>query len=164
MKLKYFVISYVVVALLGVLFHFAYDILDFPFLKVIFPTNESIFEHTKLIVFPALLFTVFDILYSNEEKALQINIFALLVALIFLIMAYYTYSGIIGKNIDFINIALFFISFIIYFYIRYKKITPFDKTNSVIILIIIILLIEIFTFKPLDIPFFEVISHLPRFH
>jgi hypothetical protein len=73
LKLKYFIISFVVVSILGVLFHFAYDILDFPLLKIIFPTNESIFEHTKLIVFPALFFTIFDILYSGEEKALQIK-------------------------------------------------------------------------------------------
>lgn len=154
MKLRYFIISFVVVSILGVLFHFAYDVLDFPLLKVVLPFNESIFEHTKLIVFPALFFTIFDILYSGEEKSLQINVFAMIIALIFLINAYYTYSGIIGKNIDFVNIGLFLISFFIYFYIRYKKITPFDKTNSVIILFIIILLIEIFTFKPLDIPFF----------
>ena len=154
MKLRYFIISYVVVCLFGVFSHFAYDILDFPFLKVIFPTNESIFEHLKLIVFPALFFTIFDVLYSKDKDAFKIDIFGLLVALIFLIMSYYTYSGIIGKNIDFMNILLFLISFLIFFIIRYKKITPFGKTNSVIVLIIIILLIEIFTFKPLNIPFF----------
>lgn len=154
MKLRYFIISYVVVCLFGVFSHFAYDILYFPFLKVIFPTNESIFEHLKLIVFPALFFTIFDVLYSKDKDAFKIDIFGLLVALIFLIMSYYTYSGIIGKNIDFMNILLFLISFLIFFIIRYKKITPFGKTNSVIVLIIIILLIEIFTFKPLNIPFF----------
>lgn len=154
MKLRYFIISYVVVCLFGVFSHFTYDILDFPFLKVIFPTNESIFEHLKLIVFPALFFTIFDVLYSKDKDAFKIDIFGLLVALIFLIMSYYTYSGIIGKNIDFMNILLFLISFLIFFIIRYKKITPFGKTNSVIVLIIIILLIEIFTFKPLNIPFF----------
>lgn len=154
MKLRYFVISYVVVCGLGVLFHFAYDILDLPFLKVIFPSNESIFEHLKLIVFPGLFFTIFDVLYSNDKDAFKIDIFGLLVAIIFLVMSYYTYSGIIGKNIDFMNILLFLLSFLIFFIIRYKKITPFDRTNSVIVLIIILLFIEIFTFKPLNIPFF----------
>lgn len=155
MKLRYFVFSYFIVCGLGVLFHFAYDILDVPFLKIIFPSNESIFEHMKLIVFPALLFTLFDVLYTKDKDAFKVNMFALVVALIFQIGSYYTYSGIIGKNIDFVNISLFFISFMIYFYIRYKKITLFNRANSVIALIIIILLIEVFTFKPLDISFFE---------
>lgn len=154
MKLRYFIFSFLIITTIGFISHFAYDILDFPFLKTIFPANESVFEHIKLIYFPALFFILFDSFYSGEEKVLQINTFALICAIFFMISAYYTYSGIIGKNIDFMNILIFYLSFLLFFIIRYKKITPFDRTNSVIILLILFILIEIFTFKPLNIPFF----------
>lgn len=155
MKLRYFIFSFLVVTTIGFISHFAYDILDFPFLKVIFPYNESVFEHLKLIVFPAIGFMIFDYFFTKDKKTFSINVFALIIAMISMIVLYYTYSGILGFDIDIVNIIIFYLSFVVFFIIRYKKITPFDNTNSVIALIIILIFIEVFTFFPLEIQFFN---------
>lgn len=72
----------------------------------------------------------------------------------FIIIFYYTYSGVLGKNIDFINIVLYYLGVIFGFIIIYKKKTPLDFSNSIIFIIILIILTVTFTYYPLDIPFF----------
>lgn len=153
MKLKHFIIFYIVIGALGVLFHFAYDLFNIPFLKVIFPANESIFEHLKLIVFPAIIFIIIDKLLFKEET-FKVNVFGIIISMITIVVLYYTYTGIIGQNYGIIDMLIYFIALFIFFFIRYKKITPFETTNSVIAFIIILIFIEVFTFYPLDIPFF----------
>ena len=92
---------------------------------------------------------------NNKNYIFRSFISGIIVACVFMVSAYYTYSGIIGKNIDFVNIGLFFVSIAIVFYYRYKKITLFDSSNSVIAFIILILFIEIFTFYPANINLFR---------
>lgn len=151
-----FVIGFVFVSILGVLFHFAFDFFNLQLLKIFFPQNESIFEHLKTLIIPTIIYMMFDIIYSKSKE----NIFSsytggLIVASIFMISGYYTYSGIIGYNIDWVNIFIFFICVFIIFYYRYKKITLFEGSNSVIALIIYLVLIEVFTFYPINISLFN---------
>ena len=92
--------------------------------------------------------------------SIRSNIFAsytsgIIVASIFMIASYYTYSGIIGRNIDWVNILIFFLCVAIIFFYRYKKITLFDGSNSVIALIVFLVIIEVFTFYPTNINLFK---------
>lgn len=153
MKIKHFIIFYIIIGAIGVLFHFVYDLLNIPILKVFFPSNESVFEHLKLILFPVIIFMFLDKLLLKEQT-FKVNVFGIIIAMCTIIVLYYTYTGIIGKNFGFIDILIYFIALFIFFYIRYKKITPFETTNSVIAFIIILIFIEVFTFYPLNIPFF----------
>lgn len=80
-----------------------------------------------------------------------------------MISAYYTYSGIIGFDVAWVNIAIFFISVIIIFIYRYKKIALFDGANSAIAFIILLIIIEIFSFYPTDLGIFkETFLHLDK--
>ncbi|MBQ9124055.1 MAG: hypothetical protein IJY14_00015 [Acholeplasmatales bacterium] len=156
MRIRDILIKYLFVAVLGFIFHFAYDFFNVDFLKIIFPQNESIFEHLKLIIFPSLILMLLELLLMNNRSYIfRSFISGIVVACVFMITAYYTYSGIIGQNIDYVNIAIFFISIMIVFYYRYKKITLFDSSNSVIAFIVLLLFIEIFTFYPGNIDFFK---------
>lgn len=148
---KISIIGFFVVSFMGVLFHFAYQYLPI----IIFPKNESIFEHIKLVVIPMSIYLVI-LLFISDNKIELFNSFitAILVEVLILVGGYYTYSGMIGENIDFVNIALFFIVVLSGFIIIYKKKTLFDLTNSVAVILIIYVLLVVFSLYPLDIPFF----------
>ncbi len=144
---------------MGVLFHFAYDFFKIDFLKAIFPSNESIFEHTKLIIFPTLIYMVIDYIISKDKKNMLSSYLAgIIVGVVFMISSYYTIFGIIGKDFAWVNILIFFISIGIVLYYRYKKITLFDGANNVIALIILLAIVEVFSFYPANIAFFREIS------
>lgn len=150
------IIGYIVVCTLGVLSHFAFDFIKIDYLKAVFPSNESIFEHLKLFIFPALLYMLVDIVITkNKTGILSSYISGIIVASIFMICSYYTYSGIVGQDNSIINILIFFICVGIIFFYRYKKITLFEGANSVIALIVFLLIIEIFSFYPTDINLFQ---------
>ncbi len=149
---KYCIIGVLIVSVLGTLFHFGYTLLPI----FIFPKNESIFEHTKLILFPFLLYLFASLPFykENRETLFSNFVFAIICSIMFIIIFYYTYSGVLGKNIDFINIVLYYLGVIFGFIIIYKKKTPLDFSNSIIFIIILIILTVTFTYYPLDIPFF----------
>ena len=67
MKIANVIIGYVVASILGVLFHFAYDYFNIEIFKIIFPQNESIFEHLKLIIFPCLIYMIIDFVISKDK-------------------------------------------------------------------------------------------------
>lgn len=153
---KRILVAFVAISIMGILSHFAYDFFNIDMLKIIFPSNESLFEHTKLIIFPTLIYMIFDYFISKDkEKILSSYLAGIIVSVVFMISGFYTIYGIIGTNIDWINILLFFISVAIVIYYRYKKITLFDGANNVIALIILLIIIEIFTFYPTEIAFFR---------
>ena len=146
------IIGIVFVSIFGTLFHFAYDLIPI----FIFPMNESIFEHTKLIIVPMLLYFCLVLLFRIEDKKKIFSSFvtAILSGILIIVSGYYTYSGILGYDVDWINIIIFFISVISSFIIIYKKKTLFDFTNSVVVLGILLILMTLFSYYPLDIAFF----------
>lgn len=149
-------IGYVVVCIMGILSHYAFDYFDISYLKVIFPQNESIFEHLKLIFYPMILYMLVDLLVirKNNEGAFKAYVTGILLALLFTIAAYYTYSGMIGKHIFGVDMAIYFLSIFIAFFYRYKKITLFTGLNSVIVFVIMLIIMVVFTFYPGNINFF----------
>ena len=79
-------------------------------------------------------------------------------ALIFIIVFYYTYSGILGNHIAIIDISSFMIATVIGEFYAYKNIQSNTLCNnliSVIILFIISLCFIIFTFYPPNIGIFK---------
>ena len=155
MKIINLVLGYIVVAILGLVSHFAYDFFNIDILKIVFPYNESVFEHLKLVIFPSIIYLIIDLIITkNRSRIFESYISGIFISLLFMIVGYYTYSGIIGTDISWANIAIFFICIAIVFIFRYKKITLFDFSNSVIVLIILLIIIELFTFYPADINLF----------
>ena len=124
------IVSAIATSIMGVLFHFAYDFFGQNKLAgLIFPTNESTWEHLKLLFFPMLLSLIIGGFFifaekssfelSNSESkhrrscyitAIAIGIFSGCIAIVVL---FYTLNGIIGKTPDWINIGIYFVSVII---------------------------------------------------
>lgn len=149
---KFTIIGCIVVSALGTLFHFMYEWLPIP----IFPQNESIFEHMKLVVFPYFIYFFFSLpLYKEDGRALFSSFFsAILISMLGIIVGYYTYSGFIGQSYDIVNIILYYIAIAVGFLFIYKKKTLVSFSNSVIFSIILVVLVLLFSIYPPKLSFF----------
>ena len=165
--LKLEIIGFIFVSVLGTLFHFAYDFFNSNFIVGIFtPTNESTFEHLKLLLYPYLLYSIIEYFILRKNYFAYIDNFVcaktlgLIAGLISIVVLFYTYTGVLGYNVDFINIAIFFIAVFISFFVSYKSVYKIEKQDNncqlcLLIVGIIIILFIIFSLKPLDIGLFK---------
>lgn len=157
----YMIAGTIFVSVLGTLLHFVYEWSGNNVLVGLFtPINESIWEHTKLLFFPMLIYLV----YLTRKTGTQYPcigaalISGALAGAASIIALFYTYSGIIGFNVAVVDISIFFISVIISFYIVYKIATTCKEniytTLSQTLWIMMICLYIIFTISPPQIPLF----------
>ena len=158
---KFHMISGIIVAILGTLLHFTYEWSGNNRIVGIFSAiNESTWEHLKLLFFPMLLTTLIGYFYIGKDYRNYIcaRTIAIIVSMLFTITFFYTYSGVLGKVVDWINILSFFLAFILGEYVSYRVMISNFKCNKIlacIILTVIYLLFVIFTFEPLNIGLFE---------
>lgn len=158
---KYEFISTIIIIILGVLLHFAYEWSgDNKFIGLITPVNESIWEHLKLLFFPMVVLLIIGYFYVGKDYKNYVcaKTLGIIISMIFIVVFYYTYSGVIGRNIDFINIGSFFVAVFLGQYISYRNIFSLEFCNikKVIYYLVIMTLIFIFfSFNPPDIGLFK---------
>lgn len=110
------ILGFFVCAALSVLFHFSYAWLGRrDWAAILFPVNESIWEHTKLSVLPYLLWSIVEwfLLRISWRRLLPAKTLALYAMVLTVIVFYYTYSGVWGKSVAWINIAIQMLAFLI---------------------------------------------------
>lgn len=159
---SYILTGIIFVSVLGTFLHFAYDLSGSNFLVGLFtPINESIWEHTKLIFFPMLLHALFFNKLKNNKFSNIIyasTILGALIGVLFIITAFYTYSGIIGYHLAVLDISIFYISVIIAFYVTYKTaLSPKINQWTTVLTLLGILMICIYiilTLYPPSVPLF----------
>lgn len=105
-------IGFIFTGVLGTFLHFLYDLTGGSIGAALFSAvNESIWEHMKLLFYPMVLFAVLE--YSQWGRELPgfwcVKLRGILLGLILIPVLYYTYTGVLGVSIDWINIAIFFI-------------------------------------------------------
>ena len=159
-KIKF--IGVFVIFILSFISHFIYEWIPNTMFSIIFPVNESIWEHMKLIVTPVLIFSLIEyIIY--RKKNIYFNNFILsysisiIIGIIFYLIIYLPIHYIFGHSSIF-AIILLFITFIVveiisYYIMRYREI----KYSNIIGIGIIILMYVIFgylTYNPIDIDLF----------
>lgn len=155
--IKVFVIMTILVLILGALLHFTYNwSTNNPLVGAFSAVNESTWEHLKLAFFPMLLFGFISYFFikhfsNNFIEGLTIGI---LVSLIFIVVFFYGYQAIIGKNIDFLNILDFVLAVIIGEFAFYKVVsldessTIFTKFLCLIVLATLFICFVVFTYFP----------------
>ena len=158
-KLK--IIGVILSFFLSFIFHFMYDLFPNFITSIIFPVNESIFEHMKIIFGSILISGVIQKIIVIKKNLNYNNIcisnvlVAFLSIFIFLIMFLPIYS-LIGENLPVVLIIMLFtyiISQFLSIYIIKKE--DMKKENFAILLVIIIYIIfGIFTYFPLKNNFF----------
>ncbi len=151
------------VSALGVLLHFLFDWSGENSLLGFFSAvNESIWEHQKLLFWPAAVLSVAEFFANKAPSGFLLSRFvAIILGMLFIITVYYTVTGIIGKNVDAFNIALFFMGVIFTFLISrvFEKNHFFIGKNSNIVafmgFVIVALMFFIFTKNPPKIGLFK---------
>ena len=158
---KYMVIGIIFVSILGTFLHFLFEWSGRNVLVGLFtPVNESIWEHTKLLFFPMLIYSMYLNKKAGKEYPCLSSVMTLsaVLGMALIITLFYTYSGILGRNIAIFDITIFYISVITSFIFTYETATSCktDKYSSIIQLlkITIILLFILFTYSPPGIPLF----------
>lgn len=151
-------VSYIIASMLGVLFHFVYEWSGSnSFLGLFFPVNESTWEHLKLIFYPVIITSIIEyyLFHIQNTNYICIKLRSSIIAIISTITIFYTYSGIIGRTIDWINIAIFFIAMAIAYIHSYHRLSDvsvsrskISSTGCIIVIAIISILFMIFTVYP----------------
>ena len=153
----------VIIFILGSLFHFVYDFTGKLFVfGLLFPVNESIFEHIKIAVLPIILW--WSLWYMLKKNELNVGLWfscALISALISALlvpMFYYFYTEVFGLEIILVDILILLIAICIsqsiaFHYYNYGKGISFKASICLILsLLLFIATLSVFTPKT---PFFK---------
>ena len=160
--LKILLISVPFLFVLGSILHFAYSwSKKNKIVALISPVNESIFEHSKLLLTPLMAFWIIgyfflknDVDANNYFLAMTMSI---ILSIITMISFYYTYKEIIGNSYLWVDIFDLLLSLFIGQLVA-NHIYEYSRGINYIISISIIMAIFIFytylTFNPFKTPFF----------
>lgn len=158
---NYQIFSILLTFVLGTLLHFTYMLSGENKIVALFSAvNESVWEHLKLLYFPMLLSTIIGLFYFGKKvpNFLCSKTIGIIVALIFTTVFFFTYTGILGRNIAIIDIALFFFAVVFGELISYLLIINKCKCNNIVSIIILIALFIsfiIFTFHTPELGLFR---------
>ena len=159
----YTLIGILVLFVVGSLFHFLYSLTGECFIVGLFvPINESIFEHTKMVVLP--IFIWWFIFYLFRKKDLFVNawftsaLIAMISAIIAIPMLFYFYSQAFGIESLVIDILILLASLAIgqilgLHYYRHGK--GIEYHFAIVLMIVIIILFAFFTINPPAFPIFN---------
>lgn len=156
-------IGFIFTGVFGTLLHFLYDWSNQNFLIALFSAiNESIWEHMKLLFFPMFLFAIIQSHFFDEQykNFWCVKLIGILVGILIIPILYYTYTGIFGVSIDWINILIFFLASAITYSIETRLLKQENficssPQTALIILCSIAFIFVIFTFVPPHIPLFQ---------
>ena len=150
--------------ILGTLLHFTYEWSGKNlFVGSFSAVNESVWEHLKLVFYPMLIATIIEYFFvkdvaNNYIEAKAIGIFT---AMAFIVVTFFTYSGIIGTSIIVIDILIFILSIILGEYVVYRLMKRRDESTvtteslAIIILAFLLLCFVIFTYLPPEVNLFR---------
>lgn len=154
---KLVIISFVIISILGTLSHFVYEWSSCnKFLGYFFAVNESTWEHLKLLFFPSIFYYIFEyfLLKTKPQNYISATALGILCGMIFIVISYYSYTGVLGYNLDFLNITIYYLGVVVMLTIRSiiisKKLLCSNASNIVFSTIILgfAWLFFIYTYSP----------------
>lgn len=164
-KLKTVQIVVIILAIVfGTLLHFTYEWSGENRIVGLFSaTNESVWEHLKLVFYPMLILAIVEYFVVKKEanNYIEAKSLGIFLAIAFIIVFYYTYTGIIGKTFFIIDILTFIISIILGEWVSYKLMirksesTTLSKILSSAIIFYFLISFILFTYNPPNINLFK---------
>lgn len=162
MQIKNFIIlSTITVLILGTILHFTYEWFGNNEIVGLFSaTNESTWEHLKLIFFPMLLVTIIGYFTVGENISCYwcARTISVIISMLLTIIIFYTYEGVLGYNIGWVNILIFVVAVIIGEFVSYKLLNSVPVCGwkvPIVVLAVFTVLFFVFTQNPPEIGLFE---------
>lgn len=158
----YNVVRFFIISILGVLLHFTYEWSgDNPAVGIFSAVNESTWEHLKLLFFPMLALTIWEVLRAagRIDGFIQARATGIISGMLFIVVTFYTINGVFGKPAEFINILIYFLSVIFALWIENKmskRTARLNQYTAIAILIFLAAAFAVFTFKAPDIGIFRI--------
>ena len=162
---KDIIISIPILFVVGTCFHFLYEFFGKNLVVGLFAAiNESVFEHTKLVMLPIMLWWI--IYYISKGKKYNINknkwftasLASLITSILLIPFIFYFYTQAFGIESLIIDIIIFLIAIICGQLLGlhiYKYSNGFNYKFVLYIFIIIVLLYILFTLNPPKLPIFK---------
>lgn len=155
--------GFIFAAILGTVLHFLFDWTNGSVIAaLISAVNESIWEHMKLLYYPMLLFALIEYRAWGREYSnfWCVKLAGLLVGLILIPVLYYTYTGALGVEADWFNIAIFFLTAGVSFYLEtwlFQKgwNCRLHPVAAFALICLVGAVFTVFTFRPPQIPLFQ---------
>ena len=150
------IINVVFLFLLSFLWHFMYDLFPNNIFALVFPVNESIWEHMKIIYYCLLLGSVLEF-YLCKKNNIKINNFYIeamvksLLGVIFYLIIFIPLYLWLGESMV-ISIGLMLVTYVFMEFIGYKILVSEELNINILPVIIIVLgciMFVILTFYPL---------------
>jgi hypothetical protein len=153
----YELVGMVFVILLGSMLHFTFELSGGnPLVGAFSAVNESVWEHLKLVFWPALLFMLVEYMLLGKKL---INNFALAktasiyLAIVIIPIVFYSYTTITGESIFLLDIATFIFAVIIgqllsYKLLTHKKLSEGFNRMFLVLLVLLGIAFVLFTFYP----------------
>jgi len=158
--LIYEIVGTVFIIILGSILHFTFEWSGGNLVVGAFSAvNESVWEHLKLVFWPALLFMLIEYIPLKRtannfafSKTIGVYLMVIIIPIVF-----YSYTAITGKSIFFIDISTFVVAVIIgqllsYKLLTYRKLSENLNRVSLIALVLLGLAFVLFTFYPPQLP------------
>ncbi len=136
---RFCVVGFLVTTVLGVISHFVYEWTGGGFIiGLFFPINESTWEHMKLLFFPMFLFALVAGKRLERQYPCIYNAMftGILVGLLLIPTLFYTYSGILGFIVDWVNIAVFVLSVLGAYVVVYRMALTCKNKNPMVLRIV----------------------------
>ena len=155
--------GFIFTCITGTLLHFAYNwsnqsVFFAPFSAI----NESIWEHMKLLFFPMFVFALVENFFLGNEYEIFwcVKLLGITLGILLIPILYYSYTGIFGIEIDWINISIFFLANAVAYLLEtwlLKRGIPgcVHPLLALFLLCLIAFVFVVFTFAPPTIPLFE---------
>lgn len=159
--LKFEIISSIFIMVVGTLLHFTFEWSnDNSLVGTFSAVNESTWEHLKLLFFPMLISTIIGYFYKGKHipNYLCSKVLGIILSMSFIVVFFYTYTGIIETNFAIVDISSFFIAVLLGQYVAYQKMKLQSSCNGlipIIVLLVLYLCFLVFTFFPPHIALFK---------
>ena len=148
----------------GTLLHFLYEWTDGNLLSaVISAVNESTWEHMKLFFIPLFLFSVVQACAIGKSfpNILAVRAVSSLAGLALIPILYYTYTGILGQSVNWVNISIFYIAALAAFLLDLRLLrrgrfsSPWQQLPGLLVLWALLFCFVWCTFRPFPLPLWQ---------
>lgn len=154
----------VICIILGTILHFTYEWSNGNLFVASFSAvNESVWEHLKLVFIPMFLAAIvqYFLVKNNVNNYIEAKTIGIFVAISFITVFFFTYTGILGTNFFLVDVLTFIASIILGELIAYKLMTRENESNkqskilSAIISIFLLICFIVCTYYPPQVNFFR---------